>query len=457
VTRRPRRPKARPARETANTYGLPTGAAIRRLLRQWFRAQRLTVLEAIGAPKRGVKDLGDLPPLPDLNGDPREMAPAFVPMLRAIWSRSGRRARLDLGLDPDTFTVIDPNVERSIEAAALAFCEATNATTTDALETALAETRRELIEGVVERGEALRKLTARVNRVFDQAERWRARRIAQSEASRAHHAAQLRSAKDSGVVAGTEILVSSDACPLCQTIARRHQFTRLNEPIAVVGDNPTYSVIEHPPFHPHCNCTLLYVLKSEYSGEPQPDWSNGPLEQPEPEPVDYGLAGEAVPGPDLAIEPEPEPPPKPRHGRRNLPVTDFIRRGLAVPRIDRDAIEAMEPTLDPSQAIPVRLDTLHGQGDQFGLLQDAVNQRISEYYRDHYSVLHHRPPVVIRDTDGTLYVHEGHHRITGAIMRGDRELRAFVVEPESLDSIAPRLVTEPILPGIPRPEPDRRD
>jgi hypothetical protein len=171
--------------------------------------------------------------------------------------------------------------------------------------------------------------------------------------------------KDSGVVAGVEILVSADACPLCQTIARRHRFSRLNEPIAVIGDHPTYGVIEHPPFHPHCNCTLTYVLKPEYSGEPEPDWTNGPLEQPEPEPVDYGLAGEPVPEPDLVIEPEP----RSYRDFNALPTKEIAAW-------QRERFGAWQESLDPDER-----RSISGYG---GNTYDAINRTLRSGTLDHW-------------------------------------------------------------------------
>lgn len=286
-----------------NTYNLPRGDAIRRALVVVFRAQRRQVLAAIGAAKSARKDdrepPGGLPPeMPALELGQLAVSERMTPILSALWERGGRALYGRLRIDPDRWQVTNPHLADRVRAASLAFCGETNATTTRQLGEALRRTRAELAAGVVERGDSVPALAKRVNKVFDLAERWRARRIAQSEASRAVHAAQEQAAVESNLVAGWEWLLSADACPLCQTVGRRAKFVRLGQPFAVVGDHPVYSEVRFPPLHPHCNCTCVEVLKPEVSGEPAPKWA-ATLEQPEPEAQDYpdGELPEAKPRP----------------------------------------------------------------------------------------------------------------------------------------------------------------
>ena len=126
------------------------------------------------------------------------------------------------------------------------FCESMNETTSLQLDEALSATKAALKEGIVTHGESIEQLTDRVNAIFDSAERWRARRIAQTETSRAMHAAQEQSAIQSHVVSGWEWLPSSGACPICLAIAARARFVKLGQPFAIIGDNPLYSTIKFP-------------------------------------------------------------------------------------------------------------------------------------------------------------------------------------------------------------------
>jgi hypothetical protein len=226
-----------------NTFNLPQGAPIRRELRAEFARQRRAVLRAIRA-AFGVKAGGGF--LPSIRFDETlqlgllAMHERMTPLLEVIWDRSGRDLLGRLGLDPNDWRVVDPNTRRMIEQAAFAFCQATNETTTQQLDDAMAQLRRELIAGTVTTGETLDQLTRRVQGVFDLAETFRARRIAQTETSRAVHAAELESAVQSGVVAGFQWLASSDACQICQQIASEVGMVRLGQPFATRP--PTHTV-----------------------------------------------------------------------------------------------------------------------------------------------------------------------------------------------------------------------
>jgi hypothetical protein len=280
-------PRKRPER---NTYKLPKGEAIRRELVKVFREQRRAIIAAVKGQKGFKADRdegfgigGGVVPAIDWDAlilGPLKMAERFVPLLSTIWDAAGMSLLARVGEDPERWDVEDPNLQRQISEAALAFCEETNATTTQQLDEALAATRRELaIAGPVE------DLTKRINAIFDGAETWRARRIATSEAARAYHAAELESAIESEVVAGFEWLLSGDACPLCLTVARRCPRVPLGQKFAVVGDHPVYAEIRFPPLHPQCQCSVKEILLPEYGGPRDVQWGQT-LTQPQPEEQD---------------------------------------------------------------------------------------------------------------------------------------------------------------------------
>lgn len=369
-------PRSRKAER--NTFGLPTGEPIRRELRQIFRAQRTRVLAVL---ERRKKDAGD--PLPDRLPalDPEPMVPVMTPIIQGYWDRSGVQFCAKIGFDPDKWRVTNPHTQNKIQGAALAFCTATNATTSLALQDALAATRQALVDGVVTRGESVPVLTKKVNAIFDSAEKFRARRIAQTEASRAVHAAQEEAGRQSGLVAGWEWLLSGDACPLCQTIGRRARFVQLGQAFAVVGDNPTYSEIRYPPGHPHCNCTIVEVLRSDR----QPDWAHT-LNQPRPEAEDYPdgqLPGARRPKPVPYSSPHPTVPdrvPKPE-GRPAPPATPL----LFPPDLDLDHLR----TLDLHQVEPSwHLGDDAGRRSYGGVLFDDSGRVLLREPTNHFDGYH---------------------------------------------------------------------
>ena len=291
--------------EAENTYGLPAGTEIKGQLLKWFRAQLEAMLGTV--PDIGAPLPTHFPPLADYD-DP--MASAMTPILSMYWDAGGKQVLERIGLDPNVWQVVDPHTQAKIQAAAFAFCQSTNATTSKQLNVALAELRTELVEGIVQQGDSLKQLRKRVMKVFDHAEKWRAEKIAASEASRAVHAAELQSAEESGVVAGLEWLASADACPLCQMVAAEAHYVQLGHDFAHVGHNPHYSKVKHPPLHPSCQCSVLEVLKPEYGGPENVPWST-PLDQPKPKP---GY--------------EPPEPPKPQPGVR----APYVEPAVATPK-----------------------------------------------------------------------------------------------------------------------------
>lgn len=288
-------------RGEANTYGLPQGTRIRAELRQFFAEQRRAIsawlatgtIPAKGLTRRELKaivlEAKDDPPIPagfpdlaDFGLGDDELASRMTPLLQLIWADAIEGFAPRVGIDPKNWSVTNPRIGEAIDAASLALSESTNATTSLALDDALAKVRESLL--AAHTGETLSydDLTKAINAIFDTASQSRARTIAVTESARAVHAAQELLAIQSEVVTGWKWLLSSDACPMCQTIARRCPVVRLGQDFAVIGDNPSYSHIRFPPAHPRCQCSMVEVLDIDE----QPTWSET-LIQPVPEDQDY--------------------------------------------------------------------------------------------------------------------------------------------------------------------------
>lgn len=278
-------------KDEPNTYGLPLGSPLLKQIRRWVSRQRRAVLLA-------AKSWATLPAaLPTLAQYTDPMAAAMTPILSAYWSESGRRMRSRVGLDPNQWQVTSPHVRQKIQQAALKFCRATNQTTDLELGKALELLRQELTEGLVSQGDSVRELTRRVKRVFTKASTSRAETIARSEASLAVHSGQLEAAKESGVVVGKELLISAAACPLCAQVATEARRVKLEDPFAVIGDNPDYAVKQVPPLHNRCRCSWIEVLAEEYGGPKDPKF-DATVNQPKPGAEYKAPKGKTVPEPD---------------------------------------------------------------------------------------------------------------------------------------------------------------
>lgn len=296
------------AHDEENTYGLPEGRKLGETLKEWFRRQKARILGSL--PSRLAPIPTAMPSLTDWD-DP--MARAMVPVLGPIWDESGKEVRARLGLDPDGWQVTSPHLQGKIHNAAYNFCHATNATTSKSLNVALNQLRGEMAAGIAV-GDTLDELVKRVGRVFEHAEEYRARRIAVTESSRAFHDAAYTAAVESGVVQGFELLLSSDACPLCRKIATECKATRPGQPLAIIGDNPAYREVMHPPLHPGCQCTMVEILSPSLGGPPAGEVPFGPtLNQPQ-KGLEDGYdppAGKEVPKPEPERVAKPEPEPRP--------------------------------------------------------------------------------------------------------------------------------------------------
>lgn len=288
--------------DETNTYGLPDGELIAEGLTRWYRRQRKAVLMEIPKPS------GLLPLILPLHLtslasrswiDP--MARSMVPRLAPIWEDSYRTSKGRLERTRAIAGgVSNPHLRAAIERQAFAFCRATNEATSKRLETALDDLKHELVKGLIDRGESIEELKDRVNEIFDGLEEHQARRIAATEASRALHAAQEMAAIESGVVAGKELLISADACELCQMVATEAKRVRIGQAFAIIGNHPEYQTIEMPPIHPNCRCTAIDILMPEYGGPAEVDWAST-LIQPQER-----LGKEYLPPPGMEI-PKPEP------------------------------------------------------------------------------------------------------------------------------------------------------
>jgi Phage Mu protein F like protein len=246
-----------------NTFDLPNGNPIRRAMKRFAKRQLKKILGTI--PEIGAPIPDHFPSLTDWNAP---MASAMTPLVSLYWDEGGRTTRARLGLDPDEWEVHDPHLHEMVSKAAFQFCAETNATTHLRLDEALERLRKEFVEGLVDRGDSIPELTARVKSVFRDMATWRAEMIGRTEASRAIHAASLQSATESGVVQGKKWLVSANSCDRCVAIAAEFNAVYpggipLGMPFDMHGDGP-YATTQHPPLHPHCRCSIVYVLTEEY-------------------------------------------------------------------------------------------------------------------------------------------------------------------------------------------------
>jgi HK97 family phage portal protein len=251
---------------------VPEGLDLARELRDRFAEQRQTVLRGVSRIMGGKAAAANGDNLPtrakiyflDEDEATKRLADATSPFIEARFAEGVRDFLVRSGTE-DVLTGIDmPEVRREARRLSLDFCKATNETTNLKLREALDRTRQEIEANLIDPDAGVDQLTKRVNQIFDQAETWRARRIAQTETSRALHAGEREQAKRSGIVVGFRWILSQDACPICQRIeSQTSDGIGVDERFGEVGDNPEYRDVYHPPAHPNCRCSLEEIIDDQ--------------------------------------------------------------------------------------------------------------------------------------------------------------------------------------------------
>lgn len=194
----------------------------------------------------------------DLREWDQEMKDILSPIIEAIAATSGEQTANKLKLTPTIGRVVQPKIRESAQALTLEFCKTTNETTSMILSDALHKLREEIGEGV-HQGEVRQAIAKRVSDVFEHSEGIRAERIAATESLRARHDASLTVARESGIVKGKRVLPASNACKLCQGVARKG-FVPLDQPLADFGNGP-YDKPQTTPLHPFCRCGTVYEVE----------------------------------------------------------------------------------------------------------------------------------------------------------------------------------------------------
>jgi hypothetical protein len=191
------------------------------------------------------------------------MASRFIPYITSYIQDGGKVAVAEIGQQlADDWLVMAPEVIDAARTAALDLCEETVQTFTRDLNTTLEGIRGD-IAASIQSGETAGDTVNRVAKWVDENSRWRARRIAVTESARAYNQGQVAATQSYDFVAGYELLLSSDACPLCHAIHRQCPKIPKGGSFGQNGNNKTYKDLKFPPFHPNCRCTLVTVFDDE--------------------------------------------------------------------------------------------------------------------------------------------------------------------------------------------------
>lgn len=265
---------------------VPTGAPLYRIARDALRAVGIWQLRIYSEAMQKAVD-----PLDPFMAA-QNMAAQFIPFIEAYVDQGAQFARSEIGLqDADEWLVRNPQALFSARNAAMDLCQETIDNFVDDLNREILSVRederdalaaqirdairRDIATGIAQ-GETQGEVVNRVAKWLNDESRWRARRIATTESARAFNAGAMMSTMDLDFVVGYELVLSSDACPLCHAIQRICPKIPKGGSFGQNGKNNTYRNLKVPPFHPNCRCTQVPIFDDEAPEE----WPRPALPEP---------------------------------------------------------------------------------------------------------------------------------------------------------------------------------
>lgn len=189
----------------------------------------------------------------------------LMPVLEALILEQGQLALIFSGSESDVKYKMSEAIKNAMQKSTKKMAQNFNSETADQL----AET---ISEGLQD-GESISDLTDRVNGVYDQAEGYRAERIARTESQYASNSATLDAYKQNPVVTSMQWFANPGACPYCDAldgtvVGLDDTFVAQGDSVDTTDDNGNsvsyqadYGDVNNPPLHPNCSCTIIPVTK----------------------------------------------------------------------------------------------------------------------------------------------------------------------------------------------------
>jgi HK97 family phage portal protein len=251
---------------------IPTHQPLQTIFRDIFSDQEDEVLKALS---KAAKDFDGVK-IKQFPDDAVEFIEAMT--LQGWDEETAKRARPQIEIDTDkgvrkTVTTITASpgspqnlpdmlgskaTQDAITQQTIKLSAETVSTTRRSLRGAVNALKKELVEGLLEEGDALPAMVKRVQAIFTNAKRHRAEAIAITESNRAFNRGTLLSAEQSNVVSAVKWILSPDPCEVCISI-------EADNPEVPVGakfpnSDKLFGDVQNPPAHVNCECTLGLVL-----------------------------------------------------------------------------------------------------------------------------------------------------------------------------------------------------
>lgn len=191
----------------------------------------------------------------------KALSDLMQPILYTLMIETGRDAVQQVGSDPDSFNVVDPQLIVQSRAQADRAATAIDAETEKQL-------RASLGQGI-DNGETSDELDARVESVIGSALTMRTARIGTSESYRAMGAADVIAWTQTGNVQAKEWYTAEDekVCVFCNSMDMKivglaESYLKQGSVFTVGGQSLKidYGNVDTPPAHPSCRCVVLPVF-----------------------------------------------------------------------------------------------------------------------------------------------------------------------------------------------------
>ena len=208
-----------------------------------------------------TKSIWTKPPF-DFSKFTRAEAARLLPALEMHYEEGAQRVLSRVGATAgEAWSVHAPKVRTALRKHAIRLCADTAATTSLQLNDAIRKIKQDIAAELLNEETSRRALVDVVGKIFQGAERWRASRIAVTEASMALHDGEILAGAESGVVLGYEPLVSADACEICQSFAQAFDYVPMDEALAGIGQYASATGGRNlPPYHANCECSVTERL-----------------------------------------------------------------------------------------------------------------------------------------------------------------------------------------------------
>ena len=188
----------------------------------------------------------------------KKLAEEAMLLLIAILTEFGQDALDDLGI-LIAFDVTNPHVAEWIKSYPYYFAKKLEEESVDIL--------RKLLADAMDKGKTIPEMIYDLRQKFTDWDKYRAERVARTEANRAANRANLEAYKQAGLTK-KEWQTNPGACSWClpldgKVISIERNFYNLGDTIEMDEKelNITYENVETPPLHPNCRCTILPVVE----------------------------------------------------------------------------------------------------------------------------------------------------------------------------------------------------